>query len=60
MGDIAVRDHNGIIYDVAHKAQAGAEDHDHIGDESPQLGADVFGAFLVLREGVIHNGTSLS
>ena len=52
VGDFRIGDHDGIFHLVAQKAQAGAQDQQHLGPEALQLMFQGQGAFIVLLEGI--------
>ena len=49
--NLTVRDGDGILYDVAHEAQAGAQDHQDLRLEGADLGPQGVGAFLIMGKG---------
>ena len=54
MGDILIRHGNGVFHNIAHVAQAGTQDHGHLGGKAADLAADVVRALLVLGKRVVH------
>ena len=60
MGDLPIRHGDGVLHNIAHVAKAGAQDHGHLGGKGADLAADVVGALLILRKGIVHKESSLT
>ena len=54
VGDLPVGDTDGVLHHVAQEAQAGTQDHGHLGGKAADLAADVVRALLVLGKRVVH------
>ena len=56
VGDVVIVDGDGVLHLVAQKAQAGAQDHGHLGDKALQPRPDGLGALFILLHGIGHWG----
>ena len=59
-GNLAVGDDVLVLDHLGNAAQAGAQNHGHLGPEPSQLGLQSVRAFPILGKGIIHSISSIS
>ena len=57
VGDVLIRDGNGVFHLVAQEAQTGAQDHGYLRGEITDLLANIIGAGLIVRKFIMKHQT---